>query len=564
MGPLTGAGAGLRTVPVLALALALLAGTALAPLAGTARAQAAPDLTLAEVQAIAAVRQLRASGDSDKLIPAAQDYLKKFPKGNYADEALLALGEGLAAKNKPQEALAVYQRLIHDHPDSAFVDEATVATLPLLQETGQQKEALARVDELATANRASLQRNSALLWKADTLYAQKDYALALGVLGQFTPGDELSPPQHADYYRIQGLALWDSGQHQAAVPALTEYLRHDDAPERKAQALMLLGQAAEDDHHPDQALADYQQVVERYPAPDFLPEAQYRRAQVYAQSFIGSTDDEMGKARLRQAVAYYGDYINGKDARFLGPALQQRAALLMQSGRDEEALQDYDRLTSLGDPYRGDPAIIRQRVALLRKLKRDDEAGALLASVAKDPAIPSQVRREFLVDQAAFAYDHKQCAQVEALLQPMPVFSDEPVRRRAFFMRGFCRYQRGQWEQASYDFEELINDPAYEKLVVPALLESYDKSGQYPRLVRLAEDQLATGKLQPSEALLTQLAHAYGNLGEPERILEVYARLAEINPQALQTQPVQLAMGLAEEARGKPDAAREHYQAVLT
>ncbi len=559
----------IRALMLLALACAVPGGPgAGAPAtrwlgSGIVWAQQEAPPSLAEVRAIAKVRDQRADGNFSAQVAAAQAYLKQFPKGRYADEAQYALADGMAGDKKPQEALAAYDRLQRDFPGSAFSDQATVASLTLLQATGQQDQALELVDRFTSEHPASTERGRAWLWKAQVLFGQEKYAETVTVLGQFAPSDELSPQDQGNYSRLLGLSYWRTGNMEQGRPLLTRYVKQEGTGESKAQVLLLLGQEAEQRHQSELALGYYQQVVERYPVPAALPEAQYRRADLYANTFLGASDDELAQARLKQAVAYYGAYLDGSDAHFRGPALERHAALLMQAGRDEEALTDYNRLIALGDPYRNSTDLLVARVSLLKKLKRDDDAIAALAGAVLNTGLALQVRLGLLVDQAALEYDHQRCPKVEALLQPMPVFGDPALRTKALFMRGFCRYKSAVWEKASLDLEELAEDPAYQAVVVPALMESYEKSAQYARLARLMEEQLVANRLDPSEQNLQQLAHAYESTGEPGKILQVYHRLEEVNPQSLLSPGIQLSMGIAEEAQGNSNVAAGHYEAVL-
>src|SRR5262249_47378591 len=136
-------------------------------------------------------------------------------------------------------------------------------------------------------------------------------------------------------------------------------------------------------------------------------------------------------------------------------------------------------------------------------------------------------------------------------------------RSRAFFMRGFCRYNRGDWQRASVDLEGLVNDPAYQQLVVPALLDSYEKSGQTVRLTQLLEELMAAGRIEPSEENMQRLARGYERLGEPGKMLDAYKRLASINPNAVQTASAHLREGVAEESLGHNEVAQGHFEAAL-
>ncbi len=546
-----------RAAALLALLLAL-AGWAVPPVWAQE-----PPLSLAEVRQISMVREKRSAADADGVVSSAQAYLGKFPQGRYADEALLALAEGLAAQQKSAASLQAYDKLVAEYPDSAFREQAMVQSLPLLKAAGREQDALARMNQLTAQNPQSIHRNQAELWKAQSLYADQKFAESVAVLNGFKPGEDLSEAEQTAYLRTLALATWQSGKRQEARPLFERYLKREDSAAHKAEVLILDAAQAREEQRFTQALSAYGQVVERYPAPAFLPEAQFQRADLYATTAVGDIADEIGKQRLKQAVAFYGEYLEGKDTRFRPQALAGRARLLAQAGRPEEALRDLERLAALGGPHQNDPELVKTRVALLRKLNRADEAAAVLAVAMRNTSIPPQVRLDFTVEQAALLYDRKDCEQVEALLQPMPIFSDPTQRSRAFFMRGFCRYNRGLWQAASVDLEGLVNDPAYQDLVVPPLLDAYEKSGQTVRLTQLLEELIAAGRVPATEENLQRLTRGYESLGEPAKILDAYRRLAAINPQAAETPTAQLRQGVAEEALGHGEQAQAHFAAAL-
>jgi tetratricopeptide (TPR) repeat protein len=545
-----------RLAPALAFAL-LLAGLGTAP----GLAQQGPP-SLAEVRQISAVRESRSSQDAGQQVQAAQAYLGLFPAGRYSDEALLALAEGLAAQHKGAQALEAYERLITQYPASPLRDQALVQSLPLLNAAGKQKEALARLEHLARESPVSLHRSQALLWRAETLYADGKPEEALAVLRSFQPGEELSPTQQTAYLRLQALATWHAGRHGEARPLLERYLAREDTPENTAEALMLAAAAAVEAQHYAQAVAAYGQVIERYPFPAYLAEARFQRARLYAAHLVGDTSGEVGKARLMQAIAFFTDSLESGDPRHRAEALGARAGLLAQAGRPEEALRDLERLATLG-ASQNDPRMVKLHVTLLRQVKRSEDAAAVLAAAMANPAFPPPARAEFALEQAALLYDRKDCASVEALLNPMPIFADAGQRSRAFFLRGFCRYSRGDWQRASVDLEGLANDPAYRTLVVPPLLEAYERSAQNIRLTQLLEELIAAGRLEPSPANLERLARGYETLGEPGKILETYRRLAVLHPTAAETAAARLRQGMAEEALGNAEAAQKHFEAAL-
>jgi hypothetical protein len=518
-----------------------------------------PDI--AELRKAIAVRDAQGAGRPEQTVAAAQAYLADYAAGRYADEVLLALAQGHAQLGHPELALQAYNRIVENHPDSPFREQALAESLPLLREQGDPAGAFARVDALVQAYPHSLERSKALLWKAGAQYEQGDTAATLATLKRIDPAEDLAGAQEADYYRLQTLALVKSGE--SAWTPLQRYLKRDDTPEHKAEVLMVVGEVARKAERPDEALRFYGQVVEDYPVPAHLGEALYWRAELFARTRLADAPDSVRGPRRETAIGYYSGYLEHGSPEHRAEALAGRAALQQEAGRGELALADYEQAVQLKPALGTDPKIVRARVTLLSALGRPEQGVALLEAARTDPTLDAQERTAFQVQQAALHYDAKQCEQVEALLNPMPIIADAQLRPRAFFMRGFCRYQREEWEKATFDLEGLINDPDYQQLALEPLLDAYEKSGQTSRLVNLAEELLKAGRVKPTAALLLRLANGYEKLGEPGLMLSALQRMEQADPAAAQAPEIQLRMGLARERLGQREAAAANFRAVL-
>jgi tetratricopeptide (TPR) repeat protein len=520
-------------------------------------------LSLAEVREIQTIRELRQAGDAEALVQAADSYLEKFPNGRYRDETLMALAEGHTRRDAPREALAAYGRVIEELADSPFREEAMVASVPLLQEVGEAERAQALSAEVLAQFPRSLFRGRTLLWQAGQAYRRKAFQEALALLAKVDPEEGLRGADKTEYFRLAGWVRHEAGEPGKALPFFARYLEFDDSAERKAPVLMAMAKAYADSGEHGKALAAYDQVAERHPDPSFLHEALYRRAELFAGKMLAGMPEEQQAEALARAIAYYDTYLPSGDARHLEPALKARAGLLARSGRKQEALRDYERLAERSEAHARNPEMLVARAGLLADLERGTEGIALLSRAIGNTALPQQVRTTLVVERAALHYRLEDCAGTLAGLKPLPVFSDGEQRRRAFFLRGFCRFRLGEWEQASWDLEVLVNEAEYAQSVWPALAEAYERSGQFSRLVNTGERLLEAGGVEPSEALFLRLGKGYEELGQPAMMLSAFQRLGERNPDALLNPEVQFRMGRAEEALGNVEAAEAHYLAVL-
>ncbi|MCZ6647551.1 MAG: tetratricopeptide repeat protein [SAR324 cluster bacterium] len=545
-------------LPAVLLALLLLSLCAREPL----QAQSKLPFSLAEVRQIQKIRELRQPGQANSLAKAAQAYTKQFPQGRYADEVLLALGEAHDKLGHPAAALDAYDRLITGHPDSPFREQALAASILLLEKTGKREQARGLSGELLKRYPRSLYRGRTLLWQARGKFNAGAFAEAITLLGQ-VEAEGLAAAEAAEYYRIYGWSYWRTEQRSKAWPMFSKYLKREGAAEHKAPVLMIMAGALEKSGAHAQALSYYDQLVEHYPHPEHLSEALFRGAALYEGSVLAAAPPKTRPALREKAIQRYSTYLDSGDKNHLESALRSKGRLLIKSGRNEQALLDYERLAALNKTRIPDLEILHERVELLGELGRHQEAIALLSSAIKNTALSQQARTAMVVERAGLYYEREACDEVVQSLEPLPVFANAEHRKKALFLRGFCHFRMGSWERASWDLEGLVNDPEYVALVWQALIEAYQRSGQNSRLVNLGERLLATKQVEPAESMLTLLAGTYEKLGQPGMMLSTIRRLEKLNPQAVRGAEIQFRLGRAEQAMDHADQAEAHFLAAL-
>ncbi len=516
---------------------------------------------LLELRKVIAFRDIRNGGDPAATIEAARTYLAEFRQGDYRDEVLLGMSDALGEAGKSDEALDTYQKIIDDHPDSPFREQAMAGTIPLLMKTGKEEAAFARMDALLKNYPASVLRNQTLLWLADAQYGKENHKAVLKTLERVETVADLAQPDQTNYYRLRTLALVKQGE--SAWTSLNRYLKRKDSAEHKAEVLTLVGEIARKAGRDDEALRYYRQVVEDFPVLPHLESALYWRAELFNRTRMSQAPAEVRTARRETAIGYYSAYIKGGGKTHIARALLGRGGLLLDGGEPEKALEDYDRAVKLEPAYRTGPPVIRKRVKLYLALERKEDALALLDEARQEPSIPANERTAFQIEEARLYYEDEQCGKVVALLNPMPIIPDPATRPKAFFMRGFCRYQQGEWEKATFDLEGLINDPQYQELALQPLLDAYEKSGQASRLVNLAEELLRAGRVKGDRKMFVRLAKGYEMLGEPALMLSAYQRLEKVDPEAVRTPEIQAGLGEAREKLGRKEEATANYKLAL-
>lgn len=516
---------------------------------------------IAELKAVIDVRDAKRAGTPNELIEKSRIYLKRFPRGNYSDEVLLALGEGEAQTGKGSAALRTYNRLIKLYPESPFREQAMVNSLPILQATGQTKAAMALVERLDDDHPDSLEKDQALVWKARQEFKAKEYKSVLSTLDKVDNPGELGDASLGVFYRL----LLHSRMYLDKPPGreLKAYLKHPDSPENKANVFMHVGAMAREKKDLKGALEAYRMVTEEYPVQATLAEALYWRGKLFYQLKVQPEEGKDREELVAVSIAHFSAYLETGDFEQASEVRVMRGGLLREQGKLEEALEDYQRAMAEKPSLENDPDLLLARVALFAEMNRQDETVNLLSDARRNPNISPLLLSGMLLETATVYYDAKNCDQVESLLNPMPLFKAQKNRGKAAFMRGFCRYQNQQWAKATFDLEGLINDTAYLDLVVEPLLGAYEQSGQHARMVLVAEELIRSKRLKPTPALLKRVSLAYEKLNEPGLMLAIFRDLEEDAPKAFQDTRIQLSMGTAEEKLGNKKEAKARYLQVL-
>ena len=518
--------------------------------------------TLAEVEHIAALREHVQDQDHGAAAALAESYLEGYPEGSYRDEALLALGRALAAQGEHESAEGAYGRLIGEHEGSPFREYALAGSYLTLRESSGE-DAAERLEALLEEYPRGLLHNRATFWKGRELDEAGELEGAVAHLSRVDRSGLRDEGERADYDRLLGMAYVAQGRRAEAEPLLQSYLTQPDAAAQRAPVLMFLADEALQARRWKAAREYYEELVEVSPHPPLLAKARYWRADLHARIVLDPAPPEEQEAVRTESIALYSAYLESGDEAYADRALRRRARLLADAGQDEAALEDYDRLFERDAAFRNEPAIVTARADLLRRLGRPEEAAALLSQAGQNPEIGQEARKGLLIEEVRVYYDGEDCAKVLRLLRPLPPFETSDRIDQAMFMRGFCHYREGQWEEASSDLEHLVKFPRFQPLVWKPLVESYDRSGQYSRLVRFLQEQTETGRIEPTAQTAHLLARGYEHLNKPSLVVAIYTDLEAREPEALNSPEALHRLAKAEEELDDTEGAIAHYEAVL-
>jgi len=107
--------------------------------------------------------QSMASQQWQQALSGFSQYLSRYPRGYYADQAFIRLGEIFGQRQEYDAAQAFYQRLVTEFPDSPLVNKARLAIIDLLLLNHQPDQAMLQARQILDSNPDSDTRRR--LWK---------------------------------------------------------------------------------------------------------------------------------------------------------------------------------------------------------------------------------------------------------------------------------------------------------------------------------------------------------------------------------------------------------------
>jgi branched-chain amino acid transport system substrate-binding protein len=107
--------------------------------------------------------QFLATQQWQQALSGFSQYLNRYPKGYYADQAFVRLGEILNQRQEHDAALAFYERLVNELPDSPLVGKARLAIIDLLILNHKPDQAMLQAQKILDSNPDSETRRR--IWK---------------------------------------------------------------------------------------------------------------------------------------------------------------------------------------------------------------------------------------------------------------------------------------------------------------------------------------------------------------------------------------------------------------
>jgi len=418
----------------------------------------------AEMHYDRAIALLRA-GDADGAIKALEEFASQFPDHALAADSLHLLAVTEHRQGQYDKSRSHAKAFTERHPK----DEAAASVAFL---SGENAFLSGRFDEAAEGYRDVLARfpndaqaDRARFRLATTLYRLERFDEAVPLFEQVVPkakGD--------DVFRPALLALGDicfqRGEWRKAEEHLSAYLSvSGEAPPSADDALMKLAYSRQRREKSEDALRDYDLLIDRFSQSPHRLQAFYERGQILA----ALTRFDEAKASFDRVLA------EGGDSRFAGPALNHLAAIALHRNDAAEAASLYERAAkSAGDGTGEVEAVFRQGQALMEGGQYTQAEAAFRRVVERaGTAAGAEARARLAIAlsrQERFAEALTVMEQVERKSEAQDAL-DVSLRTALHYERAWCLRATGRSDEAIKAYRAVLAGGGADPVCCHAMLE---------------------------------------------------------------------------------------------
>ena len=222
----------------------------------------------------------------------------------------LERAEALVKKNKLSEACSALRGLLSAFPHSQQTAEARLRLGDLLERRGKFEEAFETLDQLLVKNPESKQFTTAL-----------DAMFAIGK--RYMNGEKR---------RLFGVKTFSSNRR--AEEMFDTILKRAPYARSAPQVMLFRGMVLERQGKDAEALAAYQQILERFPSDSVADDAQYQMGYIRLRNVRGGSYDSVDRVRAQES---FEDYLNRAPQNGKVPQARENLQLL-ESNRRKAAL----------------------------------------------------------------------------------------------------------------------------------------------------------------------------------------------------------------------------------
>jgi TolA-binding protein len=341
-------------------------------------AAAAPDLPAWSAAAQTGLLRLDYEEENYQAVAGrAEGLLARLPEDS-RPEALLLAANARRQLGQQAEALALYDRLAAEFPDSSAAKEAGFHRLVSLV-AQRDARAPAQIDQFLQTSTDRAQKARASLLKAELLFEQQDYAGAEALYASAVemPGTE---QYRADaLYKLAWCRLQQQ-KYDQAVNALTRFLTQYPRHPLASAAMAQRGMAQLQNGQKEEALADFSMIIDRYKGSKEREGAMLQRALLLGNM---NRPAEMAAAFQRLVAEYPGSKSEAQAQFWIGYAA-------FEGKKYNEAIPALEQARKLDADNYGERATLR--LMLSHYYLEDREAAGREARQLGSDKVPNEVR----------------------------------------------------------------------------------------------------------------------------------------------------------------------------
>ncbi|MBE2179084.1 MAG: tetratricopeptide repeat protein [Chthoniobacterales bacterium] len=323
---------------------------------------------------------LRLDYEEEKYAAVAERAEKMLPTlpAESKPEVLLLAANAQRQLGRQAGALALYDQLAGDFPDSAAAKEAGFHRLVSLVAQRDER-APEQIDMFLQTSTDSAQKARASLLKAELLFEQKDYAGAEPLYASASEAAGTAKYRADALYKLAWCRLQQS-KYDQAVNALTRFLTQFPRHPLAASAMAQRGMAQLQNGQKEEALADFSMIIDRYRDAKEREDAMLQRALL-----LGNMERpaEMAAAFQRLLTEYPGSKTAAQAQFWIG-------YVAFEGKKYKEAIPALEQARKLDPENYGERSTLR--LLLSHYYLENREAAGLEASALGTDKVPTEVR----------------------------------------------------------------------------------------------------------------------------------------------------------------------------
>lgn len=492
------------------------------------------------------IRARRESGDKTGALAQAEEYVKQFPAGTFADVAWYRLGQLRQEASRFDDAIQAYARARSAKPRGSRAAWSLLATGWCHEAKGRLRDAIAAWTELIDDHADSTAAASALLARGDARYRVGDYKGgredAERFLAAASKGEAAKGASSAEARMLAALCLVGEKRHADAVQAFRRLLEESPSFPAADRAFfeMALAQAAAGQR--DEACKTFQALVATFPKSSRAAEAwlEIGEARFEAQAW-----GEAAKA-YTEAVATAGDSADMRplveQARHkLGwtHTMQKKYADAARAFREQLAVAPAGPLATDAQVLLGD--------ALIQSGDDAAAAPALAAALATPEALSSdELRGLALIRAAECAARRDQWSESLSFARQLEKSQpDSPHALQARYAAAWALQNLGKLDDALAGYRAVADRGRSELAARARFMEGevlFEKGNHKDAIKAFFKVAYGFGEKQapaafhPWQAQATfEAARCFEVLGKSDQALKLYLELVDRYPDAEQT-----------------------------